>query len=137
MSPSAYSSGDAFTSEMEQLYSCAESDLKTLIQKHWAENCPITIMGHHFTPETLPNHIKAIREGHDVVKFTSKRFVKDGNLVAEKHYAIGHRKDGTTTEAEVWVMVELDEEGRAVEFEEIMRVTVGSLEKEFKAKRDI
>lgn len=130
MSASGYSSGDAFISLAEQMYSGAESNVKAIVDTLWAENCRITIMGHQFTRETMYDYIKTIREGHETVQFTTKRFIRDGNLVAEKHEAIGHRKDGTTTEAEVWVMAELNEEGKAVEFEEIMRLTAGSLDKE-------
>lgn len=132
-SKTTYTSGENWASAIEQMYSGPESAVKNIVQSLWAKDCAITIMGNKMTRDALLGYIKSIRDGHSAIRIRSERWVRDGNLFAEKHHATGYGNDGTVTEGEVWVMGELNSDGKAIMFEEIMRLISGNLDKELKA----
>ncbi|KAB5566862.1 hypothetical protein GE09DRAFT_1108450 [Coniochaeta sp. 2T2.1] len=132
-SKSHYSTGDAWTDAINQMYAGTDSDMVDMVKQLWTDDCKITIQGSEMNVAGLIQYLKQIREAYNSVKMKSVHCVRDGKLFAEKHIATGHLKSGSTTVAEVVAMCELNEDGRAVWFEETVRFISGELGLEEKA----
>lgn len=113
---------------VSQLFRGPESETEALIKRLYTEDCAITVMGNKMTRDNLLAYMKKMQGEYPTIHFRSERFVRNGNQFAEKHMSTAHAKDGSVTEAEVWVMGELNADGRATVLQETMRLITGNVD---------
>ncbi|KAJ2980872.1 hypothetical protein NQ176_g2373 [Zarea fungicola] len=123
-----FATGETFVGAVAQLFRGPESETEAIIKRLYTEDCDITVMGNKMTRDDLLAYIKKVQGEYSTIDFRTERFVRNGNQFAEKHISIGQAKYGSVTEAEVWVMGELNAEGKAIVLQETMRLITGSVD---------
>ena len=125
MAPSAsspYSSKEGFTATLLHAFNGPESEVKPTFLTLYNEDTVVKMNGATYSFDEFLAHVANVRGLLTNFEIESHAFLRDGNMVAEKHTLKATRKeDGKSVGAEGYIFGELNDEGRAVWVDEQAR----------------
>lgn len=112
--PSPYSSKERFTATLLHAFNGPDSEVKPTFLTLYNEDTILKINGTIYSFDEFLAHVANVRRLLTNFEIKSHAFLRDGNMVAEKHTLRATRKeDGKLVGAEGYIFGELNDGGRA------------------------